>query len=174
VPVTPDIAAGSGFTVIRLLVKQPAGIVYEIVDEPVVTPETTPDEEPMAATSGFVLIHVPPAGTQDNVTADPVHTAVPPVITVGVALTVTAAMFLQPVEVSVNVTGAVPADTPFTMPLTEPIVATPAAPLDQVPAPVASVIVMVFPVHKGTLPDGAAGAVRTVTVVVALAPQEAV
>ena len=65
---------------------------------------------------------------------------------------------------------AVPAETPVTMPVPEPIVAIPVAPLVQLPPAVPSVRVVVLPVHTDNVPPIATGAVFTVTVVVTRQP----
>jgi hypothetical protein len=68
----------------------------------------------------------------------------------------------------------VPAIIPVTIPLAEPTVAVPAAPLDHVPVPELFERVIVPPWQTGTLPVAADGAASTVTVVVTTAPHEAV
>jgi hypothetical protein len=73
-------------------------------------------------------------------------------VTEGTGLTVTTDTAVQPVEVSVNVIFAVPDETPPTTPEAD-TVATPTALLLHVPAPVASLNVVVAPAHIVPVPD---------------------
>ena len=85
--VGPVMAAGSGLTVNDSVDEQPL-LVFEIVVLPAVTPVTTPVEEPIVATAGLLLDHVPPP-VHANVMALPIHTESPLVIAPGVGFTVT-------------------------------------------------------------------------------------
>ena len=141
---------------------------------PEATPVTIPDEEPTVADNVLLLAQAPPAGLENKVEEAPAQTARPPVIDDGIVFTVTVAILLQPVEVSVKVTGAVPADIPVTTPLVTLTVAIPVAPHDHVPVPEPLVNVIVFPWQTGVLPDDAANAPGTDTVVVTTVPHKAV
>lgn len=53
----PVIDAGNAFTVTTRVLKQPVEVLStEIVAVPALTPATTPDEEPTAATEGVLLV----------------------------------------------------------------------------------------------------------------------
>ena len=57
----PEIAIGSGLTVIvQVVVQPPIGSVYVIVVVPARNPVTIPVVEPMSALAGALLDHVPP------------------------------------------------------------------------------------------------------------------
>lgn len=88
---------------------------------------------------------------------------------VGVGLTVIGVVIVQPVEVRVKVTISVPVELPITEPVALPTVAKPPEPA-HVPAPVASVRVMVEPTHTELDPPIGAGALSTVTTCVAKQP----
>jgi len=97
VVVPPAVIAGVGkaFTVtvaVAVLVQLFEFVyVYVIVAVPALTPVTDPVDELTIAVAVFELDHVPPVVASDNVTLDPAHTDVVPVIaaTVGKAFTVT-------------------------------------------------------------------------------------
>jgi len=133
-------------------------------------PVTRPDAEPIVAIEPLLLLQLPPDVRSFNVTVAPGQRPLEPVIGAGNGLMVTTAVFLQPVAVSVNVIGAVPADDPVTKPVDKPIDATVVFPLTHVPAPDASVNVMVEPAHTGVLLPGTAGRGETMTDVVAGLP----
>ena len=59
-------------------------------------PVTTPDDAPIFALP-LLLVHVPPVGVEFNVVVNPAHTVVIPVIVVGLALTLTVVILIQPV-----------------------------------------------------------------------------
>lgn len=59
-------------------------------------PVTTPLPEPMVATEGLPLLHVPPPG-HDNVVVPPTHTVVIPVIGLGDGIIVIKVETEQPV-----------------------------------------------------------------------------
>ena len=129
---------------------------------------TKPVVAPIVATPVALLLHVPPAVASVSVVVLPAHNDNVPLIA-DTVLTVTMAVAIQPppapaAEVGVvKVITDVPADIPVTMPVLRPMVATPVALLVQVPAPKASVSVVVLPRHTVNVPDIAAGAGETVT-----------
>ena len=51
-----------------------------MVTTPAATPVTKPEDEPMEATAGLELLHVPPGGVQLKVVVPPAHTLNVPVI----------------------------------------------------------------------------------------------
>ena len=59
---------------------------------PANTPVATPVVEPIVATVGVALVHVPPVVASDNVVVAPTHTLSVPVIEAGSELTVTTAV----------------------------------------------------------------------------------
>ena len=65
---------------------------------PSATPFTTPVVEPMVAVAVVVLIHVPPATASLRVIVAPTHTALGPVMAVGMVYTAIVVLTLQPVE----------------------------------------------------------------------------
>lgn len=78
------------------MVRHPVPSVYVIVEEPGVTPVTTPDPDPTVATAVVPLAHVPlPASLK--VAEAPVQTDEAPVITDGNGLTVIVLIAIQPV-----------------------------------------------------------------------------
>jgi hypothetical protein len=83
----PVIAAGTGFTVIGVVLLHPVGKVYVIETTPAPTPVTTPVVEPTIAIEVEPLAHVPPPGEAKVILA-PTHTAVGPVIAEGRGFTV--------------------------------------------------------------------------------------
>src|SRR5436305_1140752 len=103
-----------------------------------------------------------------NVVTDPTQTLAVPVIADGAALTVTVVVEVQPVA-SLYVIIDVPASTPATAPLREPMVALAAMLLVQVPPP-ALLKVVVAPVHTVVGPLMAPGNGLTVIVLVAVQP----
>jgi hypothetical protein len=90
---------------------------------PDATPVTIPAELTVAA-EVLLLNQVPPVGVELSVMVVPVQTDEGPAIGVGALLTVTVVVMLQPVP-SEYVIRDVPAATPQTIPLDEPMVATP-------------------------------------------------
>jgi len=137
---------------------------------PEVAPETIPEVEPTVATLVLLLVQLPPAVRLLSVKEEPGHTVLGPVMDAGSGLTVTTVVFEQPVEVKVNVMGVVPAEAGVTTPVDEPIAATVVFPLTHLPAPDASVKVIVEPTQTGVLLPGTAGSGDTLTAVVATAP----
>jgi hypothetical protein len=99
---------------------------------PACEPVTIPVDEPTGATYGELLLHVPPPGLEVRVVVEPMQIGdVPPEIDTGVAVTVTIAVS-RPSDPFHEII-AVPADTPETIPVAEPIVATARLPLLQYP-----------------------------------------
>lgn len=72
-----------------------------MVVTPAPTPVTTPVDEPMVATEVLLLLQVPPGVTSARVMVEPAQTAEGPVIVAGNGLTVSTAVLIQPVAVSV-------------------------------------------------------------------------
>ena len=66
-----------------------------MVAVPAATPDTMPDV-PMVATPVLLLAHVPPTVAEDSVVVVPAHKEVVPVITAGIALTVTVVVLTHP------------------------------------------------------------------------------
>lgn len=164
----PPIAPGLALTVTVLVTLQPVGNVYDICDVPAVNPFTMPSAEPMVAIAGLLLAHVPPAGVEPSVVAEPAQIDAVPVITVGIGFTVTSRVVEQPVDVSVNVMVDVPALIPFTVVVVpgDVTAATLGVLLAHVPLP-APVSPVVCPWHTIPLPVMAAGGVFTVIFLVA-------
>jgi hypothetical protein len=126
-----------------------------------------PDDEDTTATAAFPEDHVPPVVAQFSVVALPLHIVVVPVITAGIAPTVTTFVLLQPVA-NVYEIVVVPFKTPLTVPVIDPTVATVVALLLHVPPVVALVSVIVEPAHTFATPaivSGSAFTVATFTVV---------
>jgi hypothetical protein len=71
-----------------VVVLQPPASVYVILVVPGVLPITVPDDEPIEATEGALLLQVPPVIPSDSVMVKPGHTSVVPLMGVGDALTV--------------------------------------------------------------------------------------
>ena len=138
-----------------------------ITEVPPLTPVTIPDEDPTIATPVAPLVHVPPVGVPDNDDELlPAHIIEVPVRE-GDALTVTVTPTGVPHPV-VKLIIVVPADTPVTTPVEEPIVATAVLLLVHVPAPARSVKVTGCPIHiADAAPDIADGAAVTVIELVA-------
>lgn len=66
---------------------------------PTVIPPTTPVVAFTVPIEGLLLLHVPPAGVDVSVVVAPRHAMLIPVIAVGVGVTVTTAIELQPATV---------------------------------------------------------------------------
>ena len=95
---------------------------------------------------------------------EPAQKATPdPPLIVGNGLTVTTVATAQPLA-SVYEIVVVPAETPVTIPVPDPILATPVLVLVQIPPPVASLSRIVCPTQVVELPVIAAGAALTVKV----------
>ena len=143
-----------------------------MVAEPAANPFTAP-VLPTVAIDVLLLLHVPPDGLEDNVVALPTHTFIVPVIDDGIGLTVNVVVVRQPVG-NVYVISGVPEATPVTIPELVPTVASVTLLLNHVPPGVASVSVVVKPMHTLSVPDIAAGNGLTVTTVVEVHPVDAV
>ena len=86
------------------------------------TPPTIPEEVPIVATDVLLLDHTPPVAASLNVRVLPTHRVVTPVIDVGPpTVTTVVTIQLEPVE---NDIVDVPDDTPVTIPVEDPTVAT--------------------------------------------------
>jgi hypothetical protein len=85
----------------------------------------------------FELLHTPDGVADDSVVKPPAHTAAVPDMAAGIAFTFTVAADRHPPDIQVTV--AAPAETPVTIPLADPTVATAVFPLVQMPAPAESV-----------------------------------
>jgi len=85
----PPMVAGIAFTVTAFATIQPVGIVYRIVVPPPATAVALPDVESIVITDAELLLHTPPPNVLVYVVAEPAHTGVLPLITPGVAFTVT-------------------------------------------------------------------------------------
>jgi hypothetical protein len=125
--------------------------------------------KPTVAMPVLLLLHVPPAGTSESVTEEPIHAVLFPETGV-TALTVTVVVAIQPAAL-VKVIVAVPVAMPATIPLPEPTVAIAVLPLLHVPDTVVSFKVIVEPTQTGVLPVTAPGRLLTVITVVAKQPE---
>ena len=89
----PVMTLGAAETVTVIVAAIPQPVLYEITDEPVETPVTTPLVEPgpvvTVATDVETLVHVPPTELLLKVVVSPIHTAGVPDIATGLAFTVT-------------------------------------------------------------------------------------
>ena len=94
--VIPVIAVGVVFIVTTAVDLQPDARVNVMVEVPVVTPFTIPVAEPMVATLGVLLVHVPPSALC-NVVEDPTQAVNVPVIAgVGFTVIVLVVVFVNP------------------------------------------------------------------------------
>ena len=168
--VGPVIADGSGFTVMVVTAAQPDAGIYVIVAVPAETPVAIPEPDPIVAMLVALLLHVPPLIGLLSVVLPPMHIWVVPVIAGDGGVTVITPVTAQPVPVILYVIVVVPAVTPVTIPVDEPIVAIPVLLLLQVPPVVALLIVTVPPIHTALPPVIAAGNGLTVTVLVVAHP----
>ena len=90
--VVPVIAVGFAFTVTVAVLMHPVAVnEYVITDVAVPAPTafTAPEAEPIVATAGEALVHVPPGVASFNVEVKPEHIASVPPIAAGFAFTVT-------------------------------------------------------------------------------------
>ncbi len=165
----PPIGAGAALEVIVLVMLHPVGSVYVITDVPTFTPVTTPV---LTSTEVLVLllVHEPPPALLSAAVA-PTHTVAGPEMAAGKGFTVTVALVLQPVEGSVYVILEVPRFKPAVTPVPKPIVATEVLLLLHVPPPT-SESAEVDPLQIPKDPEIAAGEGFTVTMVIALQPEE--
>ena len=137
---------------------------------PAAIPVTTPVREPTLPCALLLLLQTPPTVGSLSVVVDPTHTTGKPVMAKGVLLTVTAWVAIQPVGI-VKVIVALPAATPFTIPVPDPTVAVATSLLLHVVEPDDSVSVILEPVHTANvLPPIAAGNTLTVTGAVVIQP----
>ncbi len=83
------IAPGVTFTVKVVVDGAPQPVVYVIYAVPAAMPVTSPVVEPMVATERLPLVHVPNSTALLSVVTSPRQIAAGPVITAGVARTVT-------------------------------------------------------------------------------------
>jgi hypothetical protein len=145
VPVTGATAVGALTVtiVVAALVPQALVTLYEMVLVPLVMPVTTPVEAPMVATAGVVLDHTPPGVALLRVPGVPTHTIPLPVIGAGAGVAITVTTAVTAPDATLYVMVAVPAETPVTMPVDEPIDATDGVLDVQVPPGVASARVVV-------------------------------
>lgn len=134
---------GVTFTNIDFVLKQPLGIVYVIVVLPAATPDTTP-----ADTSAIVVLALlhDPEPVAVNVTLDPSHTLVGPVIAGAAALTATVLMLRHPVPIE-YVMFVDPTDAPVTTPVVPPTDAIALLALLHVPPLTVLLSVIVVPTH---------------------------
>jgi len=122
---------------------------------PADTPVTIPVTDPTPAIAGALLVHAPPLVVLYHCSEEPIQIGVFPEIvcvTGAVMVTVFVAVFTHPPTVTEYVMVAVPADTPDTMPVDDPTVATEVAELDQEPPGVVLVQVWEEPVQMGVEP----------------------
>lgn len=132
-------------------------------------PETTPVVMPAVAMAVLLLLHMPPEGASLSEINEPAQTDDAPEIAPGNGSTVIKKVATQPVG-SVYLIVVTPVDTPVTIPLPDPIVATPVLLLDHVPPGEPSVSVKGNPVHAIGEPEMASGSGLTVTVIMAKQP----
>jgi hypothetical protein len=92
----PLMAAGNGLTVTGAVTLQPGPSEYVIVAIPMATPLIIPVAGSAVATTGLLLLHVPPAVISENNCVPDKHTPGPPVIPPGNALTVIIFVAVQP------------------------------------------------------------------------------
>ena len=115
------------------------------------------------------LVHVPPGVRSNNAVVAPVHTVAVPPIATGNGFTVIGLVMKQPVG-NVNVMVALPAATPVTVPVPEPMVAIEVLLLVHVDVPEASASVVLPPTHTEAMPVIADGSGLTVNTAVAVQP----
>jgi hypothetical protein len=167
----PEMADGIGFTVSTAVAVQPVAVsVNVIVVVPAATPPATPEAAPIVAVAGVLLTHVPAPDASLSVTVAPGHMESVPATAAGNGFTVSTFVVVQPVDVSVNVIVVVPAVTPPIVPVAAPIVAVAGVLLTHVPAPDASVKVVVVPGQTERAPLMAAGNALTVSTLVVVQP----
>jgi hypothetical protein len=118
-----------------------------IVAVPAATAVTTPVVPSTVAIEVLPDVHVPPTVVLDSVAVEPAQATAVPEIAAGAVTTVTVAVRVQPVLVTVYVSAEVPADTPDTIPFTEPTVATDVVPLAHVHVLPTEVSVVAVPIQ---------------------------
>ena len=94
----PEIFAGRAFTVRRRVRTQPAGEVYVISVLPDAIAVAAPVVLSIVATSGVLLVHVPPGIPLVNVPATPTQSCEGPAIGAGNGSTVTIVVYTQPAD----------------------------------------------------------------------------
>lgn len=161
----PVIAAGNAFTVTTTVLKHPVVVFStDIVAVPALTPATTPEEEPTAATDVLLLVQYVPLVELSTVFT-PTHVEVVPAIADGVTSTLTTAVLTHPVPRLYEIV-AVPGVNPVTTP-DVPIEATVAFDELHVPPEGETLNVIPDPTHMPLAPVMAPGPPDTVTVTVA-------
>jgi hypothetical protein len=147
--------------------------VYVIVVVPIARPFTTPVVPSIVAIAVLLLLHVPPVVAFESAVVEPIQTCVLPDIpgTTGIAYTVSGAIAVpgQPnALVTVYVMLTTPAETPFTIPVDRPTVATDMLLLVQLPPGVVFAFVIEVPTQcaVGPVIAGITGVGLTVTTLV--------
>jgi hypothetical protein len=167
-------ATGDALTVITAFALQPEAVVYVIVVVPVARPLTIPEDVPMVATVGVLLVHVPPEGVLLRVVAVPVQILIVPVGTdgSGLTLTVNVATAVPQALVTEYDIVVIPAAIPVTMPVDAPTVPAAGALLDHTPPDTLLLSVTVDAAQTEEVPVlvPATGEAITVTTPVALQP----
>jgi len=125
--------------------------------------------EPTVATAGLLLLHTPPVVVVPSDVVAPAHTLAVPVMDDGKGLTVTTIVALHVPKV--YVITAIPAFIPFTIPVTEPTVATLVLLLVHVPPTIPFTSVDVEPMHRFVEPEIDVGVGTTVNAFVAIQPE---
>lgn len=120
-------------------------------------PVTIPVGAPTVAAELPAMLHAPPDVASPSVTVDPMHTFSVPVIGAGSGSTIKGAVVWQPVDPSVYVIVSGPATIPVIAPVSVDIDAKAGLLNDQDPPPVASVNVVVAPIHTFGAPPIDAG-----------------
>ena len=110
-----------------------------------------PDEEPIVATVGLVLVHVPPEVPSISVLQEPRHT-LPAAKGTGAEFTVTTAVRVQPVPGCVYVIVSIPGIPPVVIPLAKVTDAIDVLLLIHVPPPGGSVSEVDCPEHTCNVP----------------------
>ena len=139
---------------------------------PNATPHTFPVITPTVAIAAALLVHKPPGVALVHGVHVPTQTLGEPDIADGNGFTVIVVVTKHPPPI-LYVMVAVPNDSPRTMPVEEPTVATVVLLLDQLPPGTEFDSVVVVPKHAIRIPVIAAGVVVTVTVTVAIQPDTA-
>ena len=134
---------------------------------PAEIPVTTLDAL-MVATALLLLVHVPPPVTSISVVVKPIHTLAVPVMAPGMGFTVMVFVVLQPVGSKYVITGVDVPDTPVTMPVAEPMVASVVIELLQMPPGVVLLKVVVAAIQTVAGPEIADGSGLIVTACVAV------
>jgi hypothetical protein len=96
----PEMPAGSGYTVIVVIILHPVPNVYVITEVPTTLPVTTPVPELMEAIVALLLLQLPPPVPSLNVVEVPRQIPNVPRIEVGSGFTVSTLVVRHPVDVS--------------------------------------------------------------------------